>query len=184
MENVIFFFFFLRELTGSLKNKWYQYLLLVPLPFICIFIKTGRLLPACTMSSVFPVFDLFLLFDLFPIFDLRIIGMWACNEEVLKFCHDGICSLVTSVTRSQGGTTGPGSLCQSLSPGACVRALTSLQCSRRYPVYSSGLALLSLGVTLPFSGACLSEVRLAHHCFLQFIPSYQRWNAALCISPA
>lgn len=63
------------------------------------------------------------------------------NEEVLKFCRDGICTILTSVTRSQGGTGGLGGLCQPLSLGACVKALTSPQRSTRYPVYSSGLAL-------------------------------------------
>lgn len=36
---------------------WHQYLLLVPLPFIYKFFKTGRLLPAHTMRSLFSVFD-------------------------------------------------------------------------------------------------------------------------------
>lgn len=48
---------YLRVLTSSVKNKWYHSLLLVPLPFVCTFIKTSRLLPARTMSSIFPMFD-------------------------------------------------------------------------------------------------------------------------------
>lgn len=148
----------LRVLTSSLKNKWYQYLPLVPLAFICIFIKTDRL-AACT--------------SLFLVFSATTRDPWDVSmlEEVLKFWHDGIDSLITSVTRSRGGTAGLEGLCQHLSAGTCVRALTSPQCSTRYCVYSSGWHCLSLGFTSPFSGTCLSEAQL---CFLQFIPSWQK----------
>lgn len=103
---------------------------------------------------------------------LRITGMWVRNEEALKFCYNGICSLITSVTRSQGGTAGLGEFLSVLISGCLCQSSDIPATPYKTPCALLRLALLSLGLTLPLSGACLSEVQLTHHCSLQFLPSF------------